>query len=352
MSTALKKYEKTDRILVRITYLVALFILIGLIIWGVFSMIHHWRYETTNDAQVKEYINPILSRTNGYVQEVKYKDHEHVKMGDTLIVLDRNEALVQQDIAQAKLRAAEAQLHVLESNQNTSNVSSGINQSQINAAKAQLYQQQKEYERYKNLLDNNAVTPQRFEDIQTKLKVAEANFESVKRSYQTSLSKTTDVGAQIEVAKATIQEKKADLNKILLDLKYAVITAPTNGYMGKKNLQIGQLVQKGQTIGFIVDKNQSKWIEANFEETQIAALHEGQKATITIDAFPGETFKGTIEAFSAATGSQFSLLPPDNATGNFVKITQRFPVRIKLTDNENSLEQLRAGMNAEVSVPK
>ena len=201
-------------------------------------------------------------------------------------------------------------------------------------------------------MENEAVTQQRFEDIKTKLKVAEANFESMKQTYQTSLSQTKDVKAQIEVAKATILEKKAALDKIELDLKYAVLTAPTDGYMGKKNLQIGQLVQKGQTIGFIVDENQGKWIVANFEETQISTMHEGQEAEITVDAFSGKTFHGKIESFSPATGSQFSLLPPDNATGNFVKITQRFPVRIQFTDDISSLENLRAGMNAEVSIPK
>ncbi|SFU57862.1 membrane fusion protein, multidrug efflux system [Pustulibacterium marinum] len=352
MSEELKKFEKTDRIVVKITYLVALFIFIGLIIWGVMSTINHWRYEYTNDAQVQEYINPILSRANGYVQEIKYKDHQQVQKGDTLVVLDRNEAMVQKQLAEAALSAAEAQLKVLQSNRNTANSSSSINQAQIDAAQAQLWQQQKEFERYKNLLENDAVTQQHFEDIQTKLKVAEANVESMKRTYKTSLSKTNDVSAQIEVAKATIAEKKAALNQIDLDLKYAVITAPTNGYMGKKNLQIGQLVQKGQTIGFIVDQNQGKWIVANFEETQIAEIHVGQEAEIKIDAYPNQRFHGTIESFSPATGSQFSLLPPDNATGNFVKITQRFPVRIQFKDDEKALVNLRAGMNAEVEIPK
>ncbi|UZR99292.1 HlyD family secretion protein [Chondrinema litorale] len=352
MNAQLNTYEKTDRIVVKITYLIALLILIGLIIWGARAILHHWKYEYTNDAQVQEYINPILSRANGYVQEIRYKDHQQVAKGDTLVILDRDEALVQKELAKATLSAANAQLRVLESNVNTSSNNSGINKAKINAAEAQLWQQQEEFKRYKNLLENEAVTQQRFEDIKTKLKVAEANFESMKQTYQTSLSQTNDVKAQIEVAKATILEKQAALDKIELDLKYAVITAPTDGYMGKKNLQIGQLVQKGQTIVFIVDESQGKWIVANFEETQISTMHEGQEAEITVDAFSDKTFHGKIESFSPATGSQFSLLPPDNATGNFVKITQRFPVRIQFTDDISSLENLRAGMNAEVSIPK
>lgn len=352
MSAQLKTYENTDKIVVKITYFVALIMLIGLIIWGAVTVYHHWKYEYTNDAQVQEYINPILSRANGYVQDIRYKDHQQVRQGDTLVVLDRDEALVQRELALAALNAAEAQLRVLESNVHTSHSSSSISKAKIDAAEAQLWQQQEEYKRYKHLLENEAVTRQRFEDIQTKLKVAEANFESMKRAYQTSLSQTNDVAAQIEVAKATIAEKQAALDRIDLDLKYAVITAPTDGYMGKRTLQVGQLVQKGQTIGFIVDQQQGKWIVANFEETQIGEMKVGQSAEITVDAFPGKKFHGAIESFSPATGAQFSLLPPDNATGNFVKITQRFPVRIEFTSDDEELNDLRAGMNAEVFVPK
>ncbi|MFI2742069.1 HlyD family secretion protein [Zhouia sp. PK063] len=352
MSEELKTYEKTDRFVVKITYFIALLTLIGLLIWGVITLIKHVKYEYTNDAQVQEYINPILSRANGYVQEIKYTDHQKVNQGDTLVILDTDEALVQQKLALASLNAAKAQLKVLQSNVNTSKNSAGINKANIEAAKAKLWQQQKEFNRYQNLYNNEAVTQQRFEDIQTNLNVAKANYSSMQKSYATSLSKTNDIETQIEVAKANVEEKKAALNRIELDLKYAVITAPTNGYMGKKSLQIGQLVQKGQTIGFIVDKNQGKWITANFEETQISKIKEGQTANITIDAFPEKTFHGKIESFSPATGSQFSLLPPDNATGNFVKITQRFPVRIFFTDNSEETKQLRAGMNAEVYIPK
>lgn len=352
MSDKLKKYENIDKATVKITYMVALLILIALLIWGAIKVVNFWNYEETNDAQVKEYINPILSRASGYVQEIRYNDHQKVQKGDTLVILDIDEANVNLEEAKAGLASSEAQLKVLKSNVNTATSSASVSEAKISAAKAQLWQQQQEFERYQKLLDVEAVTQQHFEDIKTKLAVAESNFKAFKNSFSASQSKTNDASAQIAVAKAAIAQKNATLERLKLEVKYAVITAPSDGYMGRKTLQQGQYVKKGQTLSFIVDQNQGKWILANFEETQIGGMHKGQKAKITVDAFPDEKFEGEIESLSPATGSQFSLLPPDNATGNFVKITQRFPVRIRFTEDAEKLNLLRAGMNAEVSIPK
>ncbi|MDN3596085.1 HlyD family secretion protein [Zunongwangia endophytica] len=352
MSEQVKKYEKLDKTVVKSTYIVALIILLGLIVWGAFTLDRFWRYEETNDAQVKEYINPILSRANGYVEEIRYSDHQQVAKGDTLVILDTDEANVSLQEAKAALASAEAQLKVLESNVTTATSSASVNEAKISAAKAKLWQQQQEFDRYEKLLEGEAVTQQQFEDIKTRLEVAKSNYAAIKNSFSTSQGKTRDVSAQIAVAKAAIEQKKSVLKRIQLNLKYSVIVAPSDGYMGKKNLQKGQYIQKGQTLGFIVDQNQGKWVVANFEETQIATMQEGKEAQITIDAYPDETFHGKIESLSPATGSEFSLLPTNNATGNFVKITQRFPVRILFTDEAAKLKKLRAGMNAEVFVPK
>ncbi|MBS2096758.1 HlyD family secretion protein [Carboxylicivirga linearis] len=352
MSENINKYHRLDNIAVRITYFIALSILLGLLIWGIFRLVDFMRYESTNDAQVKEYINPILSRATGYVQEIRFKDHQKVQKGDTLLVLDKEESMVRFAEAKAALASAQAHLKVLENNYTSATGNMSVNKSRISAEKAELWKQQQEYDRYEKLYKVEAVTLQQFENIKTKLDVAQSNYEAVKKSFEVSNSKKEEVKTQIEVAKATIEQKEAVLQKIQLDLMYAVITAPSDGYLGKKTIQKGQYIQKGQTIGFIVDMEQGKWIEANFEETQIAEMKEGQEAEISIDAYPGEVFHGKIESLSPATGSQFSLLPPDNATGNFVKITQRFTVRIQFTDEEKAIERLKAGMNAEVSVPK
>ena len=142
------------------------------------------------------------------------------------------------------------------------------------------------------------------------------------------------------------------LNRNKLDVSYTIITAPYDGKMGRRTIQAGQLIQVGQTLAYIVDIEAGKWVIANFKETQVGKMRVGEAVEVKADAFPGKTFHGTIESLSPATGSRFSLLPPDNSTGNFVKTVQRIPVRIRLTDNKNTIDPLRAGMNANVVVRK
>ncbi len=352
MGNNLTKYQKVDRLVLKISYVVAMLILVALVVWGIVKIIGFYKYEETNDAQVKEYINPILSRTSGYVQEIRYTDHQQIKKGDTLVILDSNEALVNLAKVKAEIASAESQLDVLEHSIRACESGADIHKSKISAAKAELWKQQKDFERYKNLLEVEAVTQQQFEEAQTRLDIAKSNYEAAQNTYINSQDKTADEESKVIVAKANLAQKKALLANVELDLKYTVILAPSDGYMGTRSLQVGQLVQKGQVIGFMVDKKQGKWVVANFLETQIADMHEGQKAKITVDAYPGEEFMGEIESFSPAAGSQFSLLPPDNATGNFVKVTQRIPVKLVFTNDNPMLGKLKAGMNAEVSVIK
>jgi membrane fusion protein (multidrug efflux system) len=352
MATNTEKHARIDRITVKITYAIAAIVLVSLLIYGAITLYKMYQYEETNDAQVEEYINPILSRTTGFVQEIKFKDHQRVHKGDTLLIIDNNESLMQLQEAKALLSAAQASLLVLQSNTITSVNSASISQANIAGAKARLWQQQQEFNRYEKLLKEEAVTPQHFEAIKTNLDIAKADYQALQNSYKTAKGKINDVDSQLAVAKATVQQREAMVATIELNLTYATITAPADGIMGEKTLQVGQLIQKGQTLGFIVDQDQGKWIVANFKETQIASMQEGQEVEITVDAYDNQIFHGKIQSLAPATGSRFSLLPPDNATGNFVKIIQRFPVRILLTDGESKTKKLRAGMNAEVLVSK
>ncbi|WP_413998793.1 HlyD family secretion protein [Flavobacterium sp. W1B] len=352
MATVTEKHERIDRITVKITYSIAFLVLIVLLVYGVYALIRMYRYEETNDAQVEEYINPILSRTTGFVQEIKFRDHQRVHKGDTLMVIDKNETLMQLQEAQAALSAAKATLLVLESNTVTTTSSASVSEASIAASKAKLWQQEQEFNRYKKLLAEEAVTQQHFEAIKTSFEIAKADYKAIQNTYKTAKGKINDVDSQLAVARATVQQREAIVDNIKLNLTYAVITAPADGIMGDKTLQVGQLIQKGQTLGFIVDQDQGKWIVANFKETQIANMKEGQEVEIKVDAYSKEIFHGKIQSLAPATGSRFSLLPPDNATGNFVKIVQRFPVRILLTDASEKIKNLKAGMNAEVLIPK
>ncbi|MCX2484567.1 HlyD family secretion protein [Pedobacter sp. MR2016-24] len=351
MSTQ-KNYTNTDQLITRITAWIAGIIAIGLAIWGVIFLFDFYSYEETNDAQVEEYINPVTSRVTGFIREIKYEENQEVKKGDTLLVIDNSEYKLQQEEGEAALANAQAQISVMESNVATTAKVSVASESQIASAKAKLVKQQQDYDRYEKLFKVESATQQQLENSKAALDVANSEYRSAVENYQASLSKVNDIKAQKGVYEAEIKRRQALLSRNKLDVGYTIIRAPYNGKMGRRTIQEGQLIQAGQTLAFIVDKEAGKWVIANFKETQISHMHINAAVEITADAYPGKTFKGTIVSLSPATGARFSLLPPDNSTGNFVKIVQRIPVKIRLTDNAATLDQLRAGMNANVKINK
>ncbi len=168
---------------------------------------------------------------------------------------------------------------------------------------------------------------------------------------EASGSVTKQSNINLEAARATVARKKADLEAAKLQLSYTNIIAPSDGYLGERNLSIGELINANQTIATIV-LNQKLWISANFKETQIEKIKQGQEVTITIDALDGKEFKGKVVGFSPATGAKFSMVEPDNSTGNFVKITQRIPVKIEFEASAKELLEVKPGMNVTVDVKK
>jgi membrane fusion protein (multidrug efflux system) len=351
MSTS-NQYTQTDKIITRITAGAAGIILLLLIVWGGISLYNLYLYEETNDAQVQEYINPVTSRVSGYIREIRYEENQDVKKGDTLIVIDNSEYAIQQQEAQAALDNARAQVQVLNSNIETSAKTSQVSQSQIAAAKARLLNKEQDYDRYKKLYDVESATKQQLENMQAALDVARSDYQSAMENYQASLSKVNDSRVQTAVLQAEIKRREAVVGRNKLNVDYTIITAPYNGKMGRRTIQQGQAITAGQTLAFIVDQDAGKWVVANFKETQVRHMKLGDSAEVEADAYPGQKFTGKIISLSPATGSSFSLLPPDNSTGNFVKIVQRIPVRIRLTDDVNTIAPLRAGMNTNVIIRK
>ncbi|RFZ90465.1 HlyD family secretion protein [Mucilaginibacter conchicola] len=344
--------NKTDKIITRVSGIIALLILCALMVWGAIYSYQTYRNEETNDAQVQEYINPVTSRVGGYINKIYYEENQDVKRGDTLLVIDNSEYQLQQQEAQSALANSKAQLNVLGSNEQTTQKLADVSKTAIAAAKARLLNKQQEYARYKKLFEAESATRQQLENIEAALAVAKSDYEASLQSYQSSLSKINDVSAQRAVLNADIKRKEALLNRAGLDMGYTVIKAPYNGKMGRRTVQEGQSIQAGQTLAFIVDRSSGKWVVANFKETQLADMREGDIAEIHADAYPNKMFKGEIVSIAGATGSSFSLLPPDNSSGNFVKIVQRVPVRIRLTQAADLIQPLRAGMNVSVVIPK
>lgn len=347
-----KKYTVTDRLITRITGWIAAALLVALLVWGIQTLWDYHRYELTNDAQVQEYVNPVISRAGGFIVDVKFEENQPVKKGDTLLLIDSREYTLQIDQTRASLEKAEAQLAVLNSNTNTLRQSSRAAESQIAAAKAKVWKQQLDYDRYEKMYNAESATRQQLENVKATLDVYQADERAATDNYGASVSRIADNESEKSVVTAEITRLKALLDRHELDLSYTVITAPYDGRMGRRTIEKGQMINAGEVLAYIVDNETDKWVVANYKETQVAHMQIGDSVRIMADAYPEHPFHGTIISLSPATGSSFSLLPPDNATGNYVKIVQRLPVRIRVDGPRSETDLLRSGMNVNVYINK
>lgn len=332
--------------------------------FGISKYIHAQHHEETDDAQVEANISPVIPRVAGYIKEVRVKDNQVVKKGDTLLVLDDKDLALKVLQAEAALATAQSSLGVAQANSNASrsNISTteaGIStaDAQIEAAKVNVWRTTQDYERYSNLIKDHSITQQQFEQAEAAKQTAEKQLQilvaqknQVARQTSSVASQSNAVSSQIGVANATIKQKEVELAEAKLNLSYAVITAQESGMVSKVAIQEGQFLQPGQSILNIVLSN-DLWVVANFKETQFEKMRVGQKVTVHVDAYPSHPFEATLTSFSPATGSRFALLPPDNASGNFVKVVQRLPVKIEFNKAQDSLvSRLRPGMNVAVDV--
>lgn len=349
---ASNNYSRTDKLITKITAWIAGCIGSVLSVWGAITLWDIYKNEKTNDAQVQEYVNPVISRAGGFIVAIKFDENQDVKKGDTLLLIDEREYKIQEAQTEAALMNARAQLQVWEIKVTTLNRFSQAKKSKIIAAKANLWKQDLDHERYKKLVKEESATQQQLETMEAAYTVAHAELQSVLDNYLASLSETEDAKAQIAVTKAEIKRLEALLKRHKLDVSYTIITAPYDGVMGRRTIEKGQMINVGEILGYIVNKETDKWVVANYKETQIGSMRLGDTATFTADAFPDKIFKGIIISLSPATGSSFSLLPPDNSTGNYVKIVQRIPVRIKIVGRKEEIDLLKVGMNVNVSIAK
>ncbi|MBL3548007.1 HlyD family secretion protein [Chryseobacterium sp. KMC2] len=347
-----KKYTPTDRLITKITGWISVFIVAGLAVWGGFTLINYYQYEQTNDAQVQEYVNPIISRAGGFIVAVKFEENQEVKKGDTLLVIDSREYILQQEQTQAALQKARAELKVLTSNTTTTEKEAASAQAQVSANEAKVWKQKLDYNRYEKLYNEESATKQRLEDVKATLEVNESNYKSSQDAYAASVSKINDIQAEKTVVQAEIARLQALLDRHKLDVSYTVVTAAYDGRMGRRTVEVGQMIDAGETLAFIVNNETDKWVVANYKETQIKDMHIGDHVKIVADSYPDQEFQGTIISLSPATGSSFSLLPPDNSTGNYVKIVQRIPVRIRIEGKRKDIDILKLGMNVNVYAGK
>jgi membrane fusion protein, multidrug efflux system len=347
---------------------VFIIILAALVIGGAWFGISKYRHglhhEDTDDAQISGDINLVIPRISGYITEIRVEDNQKVKKGDTLLVLDNRDYLVKLQEAEAALTVSKSNLENAKASANaaraniaTSKASIGTADAQIEAAKINVWRTTQDYERYSNLMKDHSITQQQYEQAMAAKQTAEKQLAILEEQKEQAAQQTNAVSVQsnatshqIGIAEATIKQKQVDVDAAKLNLSYTVITAPEDGLVSKINVQTGQFLQAGQAL-FSIVHSRNVWVVANFKETQLNKMKEGQKVTIKADAYDGHRFEAIVSSFSPATGSTFALLPPDNASGNFVKVVQRLPVKIEFTDPADSLvRKLRPGMNVVVDV--
>ncbi len=329
---------------------VGILIVAGLI-WVCSHFVHLGNVEYTDNAQIKQLIVPVNSRVQGFVSKVFFDEYEVVCKGDTLVLIEDTEFRFRLVQAEADYQNALSGKSAMTTTINTTENNIAVSDAGIEEAKIRLDNSEREYIRYKNLYEQDAVTKQQYDAMKTDYDVSKARYAQLVRQKQSTTLVKQEQSQRLEQNVAGIKLAEAALELTRLNLSYTVITAPCDGTTGRKNIQEGQLIQPGQTIVDIVDGN-DKWIIANYKETQTANIKEGQPVNIKVDALPHIQYKGIVKSISRATGASFSIIPQDNSSGNFVKTEQRIPVRIEFSQENKpgDMERLRAGMNVECEV--
>lgn len=316
----------------------------------VLQFAHFGHIEFTDNARVRQHITPQNTRVQGFVREIRFGEFQPVKKGDTLVVIEDAEfrlrlAQALADLARAEEGAKQAGSSILTTEAGMEVTDAGMEEARVNMENAQ-----REDARFEALLAQEAVTRQQYDNVHTAWLSAKARYEQVKRSRNTQTHVRREQGYNLSATQASLELARALVELARLNLSYCYILATCDGVTGTLDIQEGMLVQPGQTMVNVVDAS-DLWVEANYKESQLPHIHEGSEVRMRVDAVPDVTFRGRVERISDATGSAFSLLPVDNATGNFVKVEQRVMVRILLEGNgKEELALLRAGYNVECEV--
>jgi membrane fusion protein (multidrug efflux system) len=332
----------------KLPFIFGTLILIGLI-YGIIKYRYSLNHEVTDDAQIEGDISPVLSRVTGYINKINFEESQLVHKGDTLVVIDDNDLRIKVLQAEAALENAKANLAVAHANVMSLNANMDAAKSGIETAKIKGWKAEQDYNRYNNLYKDSAVTAQQYEVSKAEKESAEAQINTATKQHASASAAVQAAEKQVAVAQSLIAQKTADLDFAKLQLSYAYVTAPATGFASKKNIQPGQLVNAGTPMFSIVSES-GVYVVANFKETQLKDMNIGDTVEIKVDAFDDKVFDGRVTAFYAATGAKFSLLPPDNATGNFVKVVQRLPVKISIHSEKEMLEKLHPGMSVKVFV--
>ncbi|MFZ1889685.1 MAG: HlyD family secretion protein [Candidatus Binataceae bacterium] len=316
----------------RVVLLVLLILVVGAV--SPFAWNYLQSYESTDDAQIDGHIDPLSSRINGTVVRVHVEDDDRVKAGELLVEIDPRDYQVAVENAAANLAEVEQVVKAAQQDYD-------LSVANLAAATATDNKAQMDVKRYRELLDQDVIARETNDQIVMTGKVDAAAVNS-DRAAEAAAAR------MIGQAQAAVQAAQATFDQARLNLSYTKIYAPANGIVGKRAVQLGSRIQPGETLMFVTETD-NIWVTANFKETQLARMHHGERVTIHVDTF-GRDYRGYVEHMPGASGDRFSLLPPENATGNYVKVVQRLPVRILLEPGQDPHHLLHPGMSVEPTV--
>lgn len=325
------------------------------VVWGIRTWNYHRTHQSTDNAQIGGHLVPVMAKVGGYVDSVDVAENEHVQQGQPLVRIDEQE--LQQKLAQAladlaaaqaaagtRSAAGQAEAQVTQAERQRASLGGQIEAARANALKAQ-----RDVERLQGLAEKQIVSRQQFDAARATYDAAQGALVALEAQQSGASASITGAQAGVKLAQARVQAAQAAVDNARLQLAYAHISAPVSGTVAKRAVEPGQLLQSGQPVMTIV-ADTGIYVNANFKETQLTHIRPGAPASLAVDAYNGCEAKGVVQSISAATGSQFALIPTDNSTGNFTKVVQRVPVRIRVTDGCGDNHPLKPGLSVVVHV--
>ncbi|EOI3503895.1 HlyD family secretion protein [Cronobacter dublinensis] len=330
---------------------VVIIMVIGALIWWLMTR----NLETTDDAFIEGDAVTVAPKVAGYVTELRVKDNQRVKKGDLLVVIDPRDATAQRDQARAQLSLAQSQLHQAQAQLALARVQYPAQRDQAKAqvlrAEAELANARAEYQRQRGV-DPRATSKQNIDAASAQLRSAEAGLANAKAQLEVAEQVQLQIRQQetnVEARESQVAQARAQLQTAELNLSYTEVRAPFDGFVTKRNVQNGTLVQAGSALFSLVSPE--IWVVANFKESQLERMRPGDKVAVSVDAFPDLELEGHVESIQQGSGSRFSAFPAENATGNFVKIVQRVPVKIVIDKGLEHWDQpLPLGLSVEPEV--
>lgn len=310
---------------------------------------------STDNAQIEGRVIPVLPKVGGFVAQVNVADHQEVKAGDLLVLINDSEYRAHLTQAEAELELAIANAgRTGESGQASAQLaaaraSAAAARSTVEQALANADRAQKDLERTRGLVEKQMVSPQQLDVAETNARATLAQLQASRQSATSAGEQVTATNAALRAALAKVEAARAVRDLAAQKLADTRIIAPTTGVISNKTVEPGQLVQPGQPLASVVPLDEV-WVIANLKETEVHSIKPGAAVDIEVDSYPGLKLKGQVASLSPATGARFTLLPPDNATGNFTKVVQRIPVKIKVRQSDDPQRLLRPGMSVLVTI--